>query len=163
MNTFNRKTETQNLRALFPTILRITFSLILWTLGAAAMNLAAAPPAEHRTTRNLPVDRARIENLQRWVNGGHDTWCRDPQLVATAALQELTPQFSAAIDEAISQPVTMQDRVTKAFYTYHSLDGRTTYRITLRRYRWLLSTAGTLSQMVWIPERAEIITRDILD
>jgi hypothetical protein len=48
-------------------------------------------------------------------------------------------------------------------YSYHSLDGRSTYRITVRRFRWLLPTAGSFRQMIWVPERAEIITRRNLD
>jgi hypothetical protein len=163
MNSFLRKTGTQNLPAMFPVILRISFSLILWTLGAAPMHLAAVPPNDHRVIRDLPVDRARIENLQRWVNAGHDTWCRDPQLVAIHALQEIAPQSSAVKDELTSLPAANQRKATKATYTYHSLDGRTIYRITLRRYPWILRSAGTLPQIVWVPKRTEIITRDILD
>jgi len=51
----------------------------------------------------------------------------------------------------------------KAVYTFHSLDGQTTYRITLRRYRWLLPTAGTAHEMVWLPARTEIITTPTLN
>lgn len=48
-------------------------------------------------------------------------------------------------------------------YTCHSSDGRTTYRITLRRHLYLLRSAGSLQRIIWTPESAEIITRDTGD
>lgn len=131
MHSTNQKPQTRNFRTIVPVILRITFSLILWTLGAATMEIAAA--REHREVRNFPMDRAHIETLQRWVNSGHDEWCRDPQLVASAAVRQVSPQFSESEFELASLPLEGEpSRVTKAIYTCHSLDGRTTYRITLR-------------------------------
>jgi hypothetical protein len=164
MHSTNRKPQTRDFRTIVPVILRITFSLILWTLGAATMEIAAAQTREHREVRNFPMDRAHIETLQRWVNSAQDEWCRDPQLVASTAVRQVAPQLSESEFELASLPLEGEpSRVTKAIYTYHSLDGRTTYRITLRRFRWLLPTAGTFRQMIWVPERAEIITRDTFD
>jgi hypothetical protein len=134
------------------------------TNRAATMEIAAAQTREHREVRNFPMDRAHIETLQRWVNSGHDEWCRDPQLVASAAVRQVSPHFPESEFELASRPLEGEpSRVTKAIYTYHSLDGRTTCRITLRRFRWLLPTAGTLRRLIWVPERAEIITRDTFD
>jgi hypothetical protein len=162
MHSTKQKPQTRSFRTILPAILRITFNLILWTLGAATIQIATAQTREHREVRNFSMDRAHIETLQRWVNSGHDAWCRDPQLVASAAVRLVSPQFSEF--EPASFPVEGEhSRVTKAIYTYHSLDGRTTYRIALRRFRWLLPTAGTFRQMIWVPERAEIITRDTFD
>jgi hypothetical protein len=151
----------RNFIAIIPVILRITLSLILYTPGASAMDIriTQARPKEHRTVLNFPVDRVQAEDLQRWVNAGHDPWCRDPQLVAAAALRRLSSQFAEA--ELASFPVELENSDNfKAVYTYHSLDVRFTYRITLRRYRFLLPTAGTLRQTIWLPETAEIVTRD---
>ena len=88
MNTLDQN-PARSIRAILPVTLRITFSLILWTLGAAPMRLAAAEMKEHRAVYNFAVDRAAIEHLQRWVNAGHDAWCRDPQLVASASLRRV--------------------------------------------------------------------------
>lgn len=41
MNSLNHKPA--GIRTIIPVILRITLSLILWTLGAASMDLSAAP------------------------------------------------------------------------------------------------------------------------
>ena len=157
MNTLH-PSPSRNLRMIVPVILRVTFSLLLWTLGVAPMRLVAAETKEHRTVYTFAIDRAQIEDLQRWVNAGYDSWCRDPQLVASASLRRVLPDSDF---ELASFPLEReQSRKTAAVYTFHSLDGMTTYRITLRRYRWLLPIAGSQHQMIWVPERAEIITRD---
>lgn len=104
----------------------------------------------------FPVDRAKAEDLQRWVNEGHDQWCRDPQLVAASALRRVSS------DSSEFEPTSLQlesNEKNKAVYTFHSLDGYTTYRITLRRYRFLLRTAGSFQRIIWIPETAEILSR----
>jgi hypothetical protein len=160
MNTLNRKSAV-SIRTILPVILRIALSLILWTLGAASMNIAAAQTKEHRVVHNFTVDRAQVENVQRSVNAGHDPWCRDSQLVAAASLRRVSPEVSDL--ELASLPLELEhSRKTTAIYTFHSLDGRT-FRITLRRYRWLLPVAGSFQKMIWVPERAEIVTRDTLD
>jgi hypothetical protein len=161
MNSLNRK-PAASLLTILPVILRITLSLILWTLGAASMNLAAAETTERRVVHNFPIDRAQVENLQRWVNAGHDPWCRDSQLVAAASLRRISPELSD-FEFASLQSELQRSRKTTAIYTFHSRDGQTTYRVTLRRYRWLLPVAGSFQKMIWVPERVEILTRDTLD
>ena len=150
-------------RTMLRVALRITFSLLLWTLGAP-MNIPASPSDEHRKVNKFPIDREHIEALQRWVNSGRDEWCRDPQSVASAAIRRISPESSGPEIALTSLPLEAESaRVTRMVYTYHSLDGLTAYRITVRRFRWLLSTAGSFRQMIWVPERAEIITRGSFD
>jgi hypothetical protein len=156
MNGITQYRGPSNLRKILPVILRITFSLILWTLGFASMNLVQAQAKPQRTVKEYPADRAKLEHLQRWVNEGHDTWCRDPKLVASAALSRVAPELASYKFELTSMPLEQKKaRGTKFVYTFATLDGRTTYRITLRRYHWLLPVAGTLDQMVWAPVRLE--------
>jgi hypothetical protein len=164
MDSSNRQGIPRNLASILPMALRITFSLLLWTFGAAAMDLTSVriQPKEHRVVRNFPLDRAKAEDLQRWVNAGHDAWCRDPGLVAAATLRRLAPDLAEF--EPASLPLELEhSQKTKAVYTFHSLNGGTTIRITLRRYRYLLPTAGSLRRTIWIPESAEIFTRDAHD
>ena len=164
MNTNSRQAPRTSLKTILPVILRVASSLLLWTIGASAMDLRVAPirPREHRVTINFPVERSQIEALQRWVNAGHDAWCRDPQLVAASALHRLSPEFSDY--ELASLPLELeQTENTRAVYTFHSLDGRTTYRLTLRRHLYLLRSAGSLNRIIWIPESAEIVTHDTRD
>jgi hypothetical protein len=164
MHSDTRQLAERNFTTILPVILRISFSLLLWTLGAANMNLTVAQtqPKEHRVVKNFPMDRATVENLQRWINAGHDEWCRDPQLVAAFALRRVSPEFSDYESASLSLQLERRQK-TRAIYTFHSIDGSTTYRVTLRRYRFLLPTAGSLHQMIWVPERAEIVTRDARD
>lgn len=162
MNTKSRRHGTGSIRTMFPVMLRVAFSLILWTLGGAAMTLGAEPGKEHRVVYTFAVDRGQTENLQRWVNAGHDGWCRDAQLVAVASMRRISDEFEEA--QPASLPLELERRKkTEAVYTFHSLDGLKTYRITLRRYEWLLPTAGSLHRMIWVPEKVETVTRKTLD
>ena len=156
-------TEARDIRSILPVVLRVTLSLILWTLGhGMAINLMAEPLKEHRVVYTFAVERAQTENLQRWVNEGHDEWCRDAQLVAVAAMRRISEEFEEV--QAASMPLELERREkTEVVYTFHSLDGLKTYRITLRKHEWLLPTAGSLHQMIWVPEKVEIITRRTLD
>jgi hypothetical protein len=164
MNPATQHFPRRNFKAILAVIFRISLSLFLWTLGAAAMDIRVTPiqPTEHRIVFNFSVDRASAESLQRWVNAGHDSWCRDPQLVATAALRRISPGLAETESASLSLELQHSAK-TKAVYTFHSLDGRTTYCITLRRHLYLLSSAGSIHHVVWIPESAEIITRDTQD
>jgi hypothetical protein len=156
--TMNATTQRKSLTA----ILSLIVCTLLFTAAASAADLriSQSQPKEHRVVLNFPVDHAKAEDLQRWVNAGHDPWCRDPQLVAASALTRVSSQFSEY------EPASLQletSEKTKAVYSVHSLDGHTTYRISLRRYRFLLPTAGSLQRIIWIPETAEIISHDARD
>jgi hypothetical protein len=164
MNANNQFAWPIHHRTIVPVMLRITFSLLLWTLGFASMNLVEAQVKPQRVVRDYPVDRAKLEHLQRWVNEGHDTWCRDPKLVAYAALNRVVPGFADSEFELASLPTQrITAHGTKSIYTFASLDGGTTYQVTLRRYRWLLHIAGTPDHIVWAPVRIETITRPVTD
>jgi hypothetical protein len=164
MNANNHFATHIHHKTIVPVILRIAFSLLLWTLGFASMNLVEAQVRPQLVVRDYPVDRAKLEHLQRWVNEGHDTWCRDPKLVASAALNRVTPGFANSEFELASLPTERTTaHGTKSLYTFASLDGRTTYQVTLRRYRYLLPIAGTPDKIVWAPVRIETITRPISD
>jgi hypothetical protein len=154
----------RQLRVILPVILRITFCLAMWTLGAMSMTIAEAQTREQRVAQKIPVDRARVQSLQRWVDAGHDTWCRDPQSVAAMALRRIAPEF-ANYDFELASLATGNEKVssTKAVYTFHSIDGHTSYRITLRRFRWQSKTASSPNELIWIPVRSEEITRESFD
>jgi hypothetical protein len=151
-------------RVILPVILRITFCLAMWTLGVMTMSIAEAQTREQRVAQKIPVDRARVENLQRWVDAGHDTWCRDPQAVAAMALRRVAPEF-ANYDFELASLTTGNETVspTQAVYTFHSIDGRSSYRITLRRFCWQSKTTVSPNERIWIPVRSEKITRESLD
>jgi hypothetical protein len=142
-----------------PALLRVLLALLLLLLGVAPTPSAHAQTKPHRIVKTYPINRANAENLQRWVNAGHDTWCRDPKLVAAHTLRQFAPGLADATYELASQPVVHKlSHGNTAIYTYHSLDGQTTYRITLRRPQWLHPAAGSLNKTVWLPVRLEILT-----
>jgi len=149
---------------ILPVILRITFCLAMWTMGVMTMTIAEAQTREQRVAQKLPVDRARVENLQRWVHAGHDTWCRDPQSVAAMVLRRMAPEFSN-YDFELASLTTGNEKVspTQAVYTFHSIDGHTSYRVTLRRFHWQNKTASSPNERIWIPVRSEKITRESFD
>ena len=151
-------------RVILPVILRITFCLAMWTLGAMTMTIAEAQTREHREVQLIPVDRDRVENLQRWVDAGHDTWCRNPQFVAAMALRRLAPEFSN-YDFELASLTSGSEKVSpsEAVYNFHSIDGHASYRITLRRFHWQKKPAGSRDERIWVPVRSEKIMRDSLD
>ena len=141
---------------------RLVAAMVLGSLAlvAPAMSSAAPPQqAERREVRVGRIDRGAIENLQRWVSGGHDAWCKDAQLVASAEMRRIDPEFAGYQYDLASLPLEKHAQAaTSAVFTYTSLDGHKTYRITLRRYAWLLRLAGNTRSIVWVPARTEIIT-----
>jgi hypothetical protein len=151
-------------RVILPVILRITFCLAMWTLGVTTMTIAEAQTREQRVVQMIPVDRARVENLQRWVNAGHDTWCRNSQLVAAVTLRRVAPEFSN-YDFELASLTTGNEKVSpsQAIYTFHSIDGHSSYRIMLRRFRWQSKSATSSDDRIWVPVRSEKITRESLD
>ena len=119
--------------------------------------VAAAAPVSHKETRIPRVDRRAIENLQRWVSGGHDAWCKDAREVASMELRRIAPEFSGERLDLVSLPASSQKTgATQAAFSWTSLDGRASYRITLQRYDWLKPLAGKISDTVWVPSRIEI-------
>jgi hypothetical protein len=151
-------------RVILPVILRITFCLAMWTLGVMTMAIAEAQTREQRVVQMIPVDRARVENLQRWVDAGHDAWCRNPQFVAAMALRRVAPEFSN-YDFELASLTTGNEKVSpsQAIYTFHSIDGHSSYRIMLRRFRWQSKSATSSDDRIWVPVRSEKITRESLD
>jgi hypothetical protein len=160
MDTQNIPTRCNANPKMVPMVLSITGNLLLWTLGFATMSVATENNPQ-RIVQEFPIDPSRAENLQRWVNSGHDTWCRSGNLVAQATLQRISPEFSATDTELASLPAeTKQLNPNKVIYTYHSLDGHTTYRITVVRYPSLLHSANPKDAQVWLPIRSEKIIED---
>jgi hypothetical protein len=159
MNRNHTNRLPSNTQIIFPAVLRITLALFLLLLGINSAPPAHAQTKPHRFVKTYPMNRAKAENLQCWVNAGHDTWCRDPKLVAAHTLQQFAPGLADSTYELASQPVERKlSHGNTSIYTYHSLDGQTTYRVTLRRPQWLRPTADSLHQSVWLPTHLEILT-----
>jgi hypothetical protein len=160
-------TQSVARQKMLPMILSIAGNLLLWTLGFTTMSVATEnnrqrvdPEDAPKIVQEFPVDPSRVENLQRWVDSGHDTWCRSANLVAQATLQRFAPEFSATDLSLARLPIERKQlNRDKVIYTYHSLDGYTTYRITVVRYQQIAHSTVLKGARVWLPIRSEKITR----
>jgi hypothetical protein len=99
--------------------------------------------------------------LQRWVNGGHEAWCKDARMVAFDQLRRIAPDFTNEQSELMALPLAGQSASgTKKVFMWTPLDGRATYRVTVERFAWLLPIAGKRDAIVWIPTRTEILAHE---
>jgi hypothetical protein len=172
MNTQKITTQSATRPKMLPMILSIAGNLLLWTLGFTTMSVATENIPQrvvqdddahrivqdnaHKVVQEFPIDPARAENLQHWVDAGHDTWCRSANLVAQATLQRIAPEFSAEDRTLAALPIERKQLSRdKVIYTYHSFDGHTTYRITVVRHASRLHTADLKGSRVWLPIRSE--------
>jgi hypothetical protein len=79
-------------------------------------------------------------------------------------LSRIAPEFANYDFELASLAADAgKTSANKAVYTFHSADGYSSYRITLRRFGWQSKTAGSPDKRIWVPVRTEKITRDSLD
>jgi hypothetical protein len=164
MNRTNTNRAARNTQLILQALLRGTLTLLLVVLGITSAPAAHAQTNPHRVVKTYPINRANAEHLQRWVNAGHDTWCRDPKLVAAATLEQFAPGLADSTFEFASQPVERKlSHGRTIIYTYHSLNGQSTYRLTLRRPPWLRPTAGSRPQTIWLPQRLEILSDSMMD
>jgi hypothetical protein len=151
-----RRVETAEERSKRAAVNRLRAAAVIALLFCAPA-MEAATASSSREVRTPRVDRLAVENLQRWVNSGHDAWCKDPLEVAAGELRRIAPQFSGDRMELVSEPAVSANRSgTEAHFTWVSTDGSATYRITVRRFAWLKRVAGKVSNEVWIPSRMEV-------
>ena len=155
------KTENSGMRIVTKGTLAASLaSLLMAAMAVAPKTSAAAKSAEeNRLVKSLAVDRAEIENLQRWVAAGHEDWCKDARLVAAEELKRLAVDFAEGatqLNAAIGDGATGGDGAKKAAFEWTPLDGRATYRVTVERFEWLLPMAKDANAVVWVPTKTEI-------
>jgi hypothetical protein len=133
---------------------------------AGAMTLAPLAAAgsvreEDRIVNERTINRAEVENLQRWVSSGHADWCTDARLVAAEELWRLAPEYSGdgfELNTVGADPIANDgNRVT---FEWAPMDGRALYRVTVERFDWLLPIARDTETMVWVPTSTEIRTQE---
>jgi hypothetical protein len=112
---------------------------------------------EDRIVNERTIDRAEVENLQRWVSSGHADWCKDARLVAAEELWRLAPEYSGdgfELNASNAEPSANDgNRVT---FEWAPMDGRALYRVTVERFDWLLPIARDTEAIVWVPTSTEI-------
>jgi len=125
--------------------------------GAAA---ARGSRVEERVTNERAIDRAEVENLQRWVSAGHADWCKDARLVAAEELKRVAAEYSDEgfeLDAVEDQNLSSGNRAT---FEWATVDGRVAYRVTVERFEWLLPIAKNVESMVWVPTSTEILVQE---
>jgi hypothetical protein len=138
--------------------------MLVGTMALAPVTVAAGTAKsgeENRVVNYHAVDRAQIENLQRWVAAGHEDWCKDPRLVAAEELKRIAADFAGDATELnavdFGGGVDGVGSVKKAAtFEWAPLDGRATYRVTAERFEWLLPIAKDADAVVWVPTLTEI-------
>ena len=108
---------------------------------------------EERLVSYRTMEKAEIENLQRWVAAGHEEWCKDARLVAAEDLKRITPEFGGDAAELSAGADGDAKRMT---FEWASLDGRVLYRVTVERFEWLLPIAKDADGIVWVPTVVEV-------
>ena len=118
------------------------------------------PRGELRMLACPALGRAEIENLQRWVTAGHESWSKDARLVAARALARMAPDFTGdATELEAADPIAEGSGDTTVTFEWAPLDGRGLYRVTVERFGWLLPIAKDTEGMVWVPTRIEVRLR----
>ena len=129
---------------------------------AGAITLAPLTAAgnvreEDHITDHRTINRAEVENLQRWVSTGHADWCKDARLVAAEELWRLAPEYSGdgfELNTVSAESIAIgSNRVT---FEWAPLNGRALYRVTVERFDWLLPFAKDTEAIVWVPTSMEI-------
>ena len=137
----------------------IAAAAALWMAAAAPMGAASSRDAA-RIVSYRSIDRAEVENLQRWVSRGHAEWCKDPRVVAAEELKRSAPDGGVEALALQAAGEEQADGAKKLVYEWAPLDGRRLYRVTVERFDWLLPLAGTPESLVWVPTAVEIVAED---
>ena len=114
---------------------------------------------EDRISHERVINRAKVENLQRWVSAGHADWCKDARVVAAEELWRLAPDYSGDGFE-LAAIVAGETGGNRATFEWAPLDGRSLYRVTVERFDWLLPIAKNTESIVWVPSSTEILTQE---
>src|SRR5256885_1479466 len=154
--TFEKQAAMGNGRSISARIAGALLAGML-AIGAPA---AMASGGERRIDLKAELDRHKIENLQRWVSGGHEEWCKDARLVAMDELRRVAPAFAGNEADVEALPLDAEPASEKrAMFVWTSPDGKASYRVTVERFEWLLPIAGEAHSIVWVPTHAEIIAQ----
>ena len=130
--------------------------MIVGALTLAPLSAAANGREEDRSNER-PINRAEVENLQRWVSSGHADWCKDARLVAAEELWRLAPEYSGdgfELNAMLAEPIANDGN--RVAFEWAPMDGRALYRVTVERFDWLLPIVKDSESIVWVPTSTEI-------
>jgi hypothetical protein len=127
----------------------------------APLAAAGSVGKEELIVKERTINRAQVENLQRWVSSGHADWCKDARLVAAEELWRLAPEYSGdGLELNAFGGETIANGGDRLTFEWASMDGRAVYRVTVERFDWLLPIASNSEAIVWVPTSTEIRTHE---
>lgn len=105
------------------------------------------------------MSREETLELQRIVNEGHQPWRRNAESVAAEELSRLILERDGyQLDPAKFRLQEESLSATEAVFTWTAGTGRTAYRMTVRRNKWLLPLAQKWDATIWVAAQTEITT-----
>jgi|GEM_PF-1980705 len=141
-------------RCSFVSVKAIGIALVFAAIPVVAPVAAAANSGnDDRLVSYRTMDKAEIENLQRWVAAGHEEWCKDPRLVAAEELKRIATNFDGDASELHEG---VGDGAKQMTFEWATLDGRVLYQVTVERFEWLLPIAKDADGIVWVPTVVEV-------
>ena len=132
---------------------------ILGAMTLAPVAVAGNTRKEDPILHERVINRAKVENLQRWVSAGHADWCKNARVVAAEELWRLAPDYSGDGLE-LAAMVTLDSAGNRVTFQWAPLDGRVLYRVTVERFEWLLPIAKNTESIVWVPTSTEILAQE---
>lgn len=130
-----------------PSVVRLAF-LVVVACGSGGAVVATAQCSPK--TGRQPVLKKDYEDLQRWVNDGHEPWRMDANAVAAEALLKFRDASKDEWDVYRVNLKTVQETQIHAVYEY-SAGQNLCYKVTVQRFSWLLPLAKKWDSMVWAP------------
>jgi hypothetical protein len=97
-----------------------------------------------------------VQQVQQFVNDGHQPWRLDSQPVAAEKALQLdnTPKNQWNV-YGVPASLVSQSK-TEAIYDIKSQQVEVSYRIRVERFNWLLPYAKRWERMVWTPTEAKV-------
>ena len=131
---------------------------VLILFGLLAAHLPCHAQAGHPKAKlREKIDRKQVEDLQRWVNEGHEPWRLDnPELLANQKLLELKGKVKE-IGSYKVPPRQIVDKKNLAVFLYDSVLDEKTYRVTLEKFQWLLPLAKRWEWTIWYVTAVDVI------
>jgi hypothetical protein len=131
--------------------------MLAGAMTLAPLAVAGGARKEDRIVNERTVNRAEVENLQRWVSSGHADWCKDARLVAAEELWRLAPEYLGdGFELNVVGAETIAHGSNRVTFEWAGMNQGVLYRVTVERFDWLLPIARATEAMVWVPTSTEI-------
>jgi hypothetical protein len=101
----------------------------------------------------FPIDRSKARQLQVAVNQGHQPWRLDSRAVAGSVINQLR---NATGDVYHVPFIVLSTTMKRTVLISYNGDNHISYRVTLRKFQWLLPLAINWQSMIWIPTDAAV-------